>query len=415
MTDARMTSQRTRLSRAEMVDGLHRAGADLLRRSHLVKPNAIAVAVNEVLHPLGLRATVFLVDHEQRTLRPLPQAHEPAPHAVPVEGTIAGRAFATVTPLVAGRAPARIWFPILNGTSRLGVLEIALPKDFAQAMPEVREGGIAIARLVGHLIEARDHQGDTLEQVRRTKPMSVATELLWHMLPPQTFACPELVVSGVLQPAYEVGGDAFDYSVDAGTARLAIMDAVGHGLDAALTCATALAASRSARRAGEDINGMAHAADEALASQWSDARFVTAVFAELDLATGRLGCLNAGHPPPVLLRNGRAGRNLRTARRQPLGFAEPPIILAQDQLEPGDLVLLYTDGVTEARSADGSFFGLRRLLSLAEVHAASGLPTAEILRRLSHAVYDHQHGELQDDATLVLAEWSESAAGRSVP
>ena len=84
-------------------------------------------------------------------------------------------------------------------------------------------------------------------------------------------------------------------------------------------------------------------------------------------------------------------------------------------MEPGDRLLLHTDGVTEARAAAGEMFGLSRLADLAERHIGSGLPAVETLRRLSHAVTEHQGGQHQDDATLILVEWSAAAAANSEP
>jgi serine phosphatase RsbU (regulator of sigma subunit) len=84
-------------------------------------------------------------------------------------------------------------------------------------------------------------------------------------------------------------------------------------------------------------------------------------------------------------------------------------------LEGDDGLLLYADGVTEARTGVGERFGVDRLVDLAERHAASGLPAPEVLRRLAHAVVDHQNGSPDDDATLLFVQWSAEAASRTVP
>ncbi|MFL6128638.1 MAG: PP2C family protein-serine/threonine phosphatase [Mycobacteriales bacterium] len=91
----------------------------------------------------------------------------------------------------------------------------------------------------------------------------------------------------------------------------------------------------------------------------------------------------------------------------PLGvpFGSGPVEVGEEALEPGDRVLLYTDGVTEARTADGAFFTLERLAEFLERQAAAGLPTPETLRRLRQAIFDHQAGQLQDDVTALLVEW----------
>ncbi|MHB1930884.1 MAG: PP2C family protein-serine/threonine phosphatase, partial [Acidimicrobiales bacterium] len=121
-----------------------------------------------------------------------------------------------------------------------------------------------------------------------------------------------------------------------------------------------------------------------------------------------------GHHPALVLRAGRVVRRLDTVHRLPFGLARGlgplPAGLAgggqgQEALEPGDRVLLYTDGVVEARDPTGAFFGLDRLEELLVREDASGTRVPETMRRLVHAVLGHQGGQLQDDATLLMIEW----------
>lgn len=81
-----------------------------------------------------------------------------------------------------------------------------------------------------------------------------------------------------------------------------------------------------------------------------------------------------------------------------------------DQLEPGDRLLLFTDGITEARNADGDLFGLERFTDFLIRHHADGLPVAETLRRLIHAVLAHHDGRLDDDATVLFCQWHGKSA-----
>ncbi len=92
-----------------------------------------------------------------------------------------------------------------------------------------------------------------------------------------------------------------------------------------------------------------------------------------------------------------------------LGLDRPEVTVDEEALEPGDVVVLYTDGITEARDHEGTFFGLERLIGQLERGAAAGLPAPETLRRVTHDVLAHQRGVLQDDASIVVAQWSSGA------
>jgi hypothetical protein len=392
--------------------------ARLLRISHLAQPSGLGRVLNEALAPLGVRVEIYLIDREQRALRPLTPVGADHSEVLDVDATVAGRAFSAIRPVTGPRAPRQIWAPILDGTERLGVLRADLPHEADARDAAVRESLSTLAVLIGHLLVAKMAYGDSIRRGRRSQPMSVGGELLWRMLPPLTFATDDLVLASVIEPCYDVGGDAYDYAVDNDRAVIAIYDAVGHDLNAAVSSTLALAATRSARTRGLDLADIASAADDVLTTHFTDLRYVTAIVADLDLRTGRMRIVNAGHPPPVVLRAGRSVAVLDGGRRLPLGLYErgegedgEPVTVS---LEPDDVVLLYTDGITEARDAEGNLFGLPRLIEFAEREANAGLHAAEVARRLSHAVLDHQQGRLQDDATLMLIQWGPGIGTRSM-
>jgi serine phosphatase RsbU (regulator of sigma subunit) len=133
---------------------------------------------------------------------------------------------------------------------------------------------------------------------------------------------------------------------------------------------------------------------------------ITAVLAELDQNNGVLHVISAGHPGGIVLRNGRLVTVLPSPTALPvtLGDRRPPVII-QEALEPGDHVLLYTDGITEARDKDGTPFGLDRLVEFTQQALADQLTAAETARRLVHAILGHQDDCLQDDATVLLLHW----------
>jgi serine phosphatase RsbU (regulator of sigma subunit) len=116
----------------------------------------------------------------------------------------------------------------------------------------------------------------------------------------------------------------------------------------------------------------------------------------------------------MVLRRGQVVKFLPTPTALPvvLGDQRPPLVV-EEALTPGDLLLLHTDGITEARAPDGAEFGLDRLVAFACRAAAEQLPLPETTRRLVHAILDHQHGTLQDDATILMAQWLSPAPANS--
>ncbi|WP_229075091.1 PP2C family protein-serine/threonine phosphatase [Actinoplanes sp. DH11] len=385
----------------------------ILNAAHLWQPGDLAERVDEALADVGLSATVWLIDYEQAALHALPRPGRETPAPLPVDASLAGRAFARVATMP-GDGP-RWWVPMVDGTDRMGVVEYRARGPAAAGDETFVRRCEMVSGLIGHLINTTSDRGDHLDRVRRSRPMSTASELLWQLLPPLTASCERAVISAVLQPCYEVGGDGFDYALDDDSAYLVILDAVGKGVPAGVACAVALAAIRASRRAGGGLVEQARAADAALIEQFPEVRFVTGVLAELRLDTGRLRYVNAGHPRPLLLRSGRLVKEMDAARRLPLGLDDPDVEVAEEALEPEDRLLLYTDGVTEARTPEGDQFGRDRLVDLVERNAAAGLPAPETLRRLSHAVLDHQGGPPDDDATLLMVQWSSAAARSAVP
>jgi serine phosphatase RsbU (regulator of sigma subunit) len=173
----------------------------------------------------------------------------------------------------------------------------------------------------------------------------------------------------------------------------------------------ALGSYRHSRRHGLDLIDTFTAIDEVVADQFGPERFVTGQLARLDIATGRLRWVNAGHPRPMLLRDGRPIEDLQCETSLPLGLGSVPTTVAEVTLERGDSLLFLTDGVIEARSPDGELFGRSRLGALWSDVATAGSVPPEVMRKLGHSVLDHQKGRLQDDATLLLLVWTGPVAG----
>jgi serine/threonine protein phosphatase PrpC len=382
---------------------------ELLRRSHLSTPSDLALVVADQARSIGARDVVlYLIDYEQGALVPVPVDAVGRGTPLSVAGTIAGRAFSSTSILRSqGETPGleRLFLPLLDGTERLGVIGMSFEEGTLTG--PIVAACERYAHLVAMLIVTKSAYGDAFEVTRRRQQMTIASELVWALVPPLVFATDGLALAGMLEPCYDNGGDTLDYAVDERVLHVGVFDAMGHGLAAAGVAAFALSAYRYSRRSGNDLLETYAAMHEAVGKQFPDRRFVTALIGQLELDSGRLRWISAGHPPPLVIRGGRRAHLLKTTPVPPLGVDSPrgaPTV-SMDVLEPGDLLLLYTDGLSEARDPDGEMFTIERLSEFIEREAAAGQTAPETLRRLRHAVIGRGAAELRDDATALLLEW----------
>ncbi|MFQ6195472.1 PP2C family protein-serine/threonine phosphatase [Streptomyces sp. NPDC000405] len=376
---------------------------ELITEAQTALPFELPDLANRCAGALGLgTALIYLVDLQQQLLVPLDEALEP----LPVDRSSAGWAYRTVTPRVVDADNDMIaWMPLIDGAERLGVLAVRTTSLDGVRMRRSR----MLAHLFAMLITSKRTYSDWLAARARITPMRLPAEMLRAFLPSHTIGSRRCVSTAVLEPAYEIAGDAFDHSVVKDVLHTMIIDSMGHDVSAGLTTSVAMAAARNARRGGGDLADIVGSVDQALA-QWLPDHFCTGVLCRLDAATGVLRWVNCGHPPPLLI---RAERVLEGAMDSP---PQPPIGLAgqlapatrhvhETTLEPGDCVLLYTDGVVEARDDDGAEFGLARFTDFIIRSSAAGQRPAEVLRLLIHAILDYQRNQLRDDATILLFEW----------
>jgi len=354
---------------------------------------------------------VLLVDYEQLALWPL-RGTPPDGGEYVVNDSVAGRAFRHTqaqTERIGGTR--QLWLPLLHGAERLGVLKARFT---AEPDDRLRGDLQVIAALVAELIASRRFYGDAVEHTRRRQPMQLAAEIVWNQLPPLTFAANDTVVTAVLEPCYDVGGDAFDYAANGDILHVALFDTVGHGIEASALTTLTLNTYRNARRSGLSLVDTYRSIDKWIRAQYPGA-FVTAVLSELDTASGRYRRVSAGHPSELLLRGGRTMPALPTPTALPLGLGHmirrPPGVTEQ-QLEPGDALLLYTDGITEARDAEGRLFGLNRLAAFMVEELSRCAPQAETMRRLIHTIVSYENGDLRDDASAALLQWRPASSAR---
>jgi hypothetical protein len=225
----------------------------LLAGSVHARPDDLPALIDGVAGHIDATAiTIYMADLRQRALIPLgPARGENSENGeIAIDGTLGGRAFRLGEPQHGPADEAAYWLPLCNGAERLGVLRIVAAGD-AETIPAYAE----LANQIAAILTARRATGDMIERVRRREPMRVPAELIRSQLPPLAFATSHAVISGVLEPCYAVGGDAFDYAVNGDTVHVALFDAVGHGahssgLRAAVLATVALAAYRNAAAAG---------------------------------------------------------------------------------------------------------------------------------------------------------------------
>lgn len=376
---------------------------ELILEAQTALPVELPDLANRCASALGLdTAQIYLVDLQQRILIPLDERLEP----LPVDRSCGGWAYRTVSPRVAEADSGLIvWMPLVDGAERLGVLAIRTASLDGVRMRRSR----MLAHLFAMLITSKRAYSDWLAGLTRTATMRLPAEMLRAFLPPSTVGSKRCVSTAVLEPAYDVAGDAFDHSVIKNVLHTMILDAMGHDLTAGLTTSVAMAAARKARRGGHTLADIVGSVDQALA-RWLPDQFCTGVLCRLDAETGVLRWVNCGHPPPLLIRDERvlAGA-LDSPPQPPIGLTGPLAPGARQvyetTLEPGDCVLLYTDGVVEARDANGEEFGLDRFTDFIIRSNAAGQLPAEVLRLLNHAILDYQRNQLRDDVTILLFEW----------
>jgi serine phosphatase RsbU (regulator of sigma subunit) len=384
-----------------------RATIGLLDAAHLTAPERLTELLIRHAAPVGITdVTVYLADLRHVALVPLESRERGEKPVLRIDATLAGRAFRTLTEVNARQDDGhRVWLPLIDGTVRLGVLELTMDSHGDLSQTTLARCRI-LAQITGLLIISKGPYSDTFARLRRREPMDLSAELEWALMPPQTVATGQVVVTAALEPAYRVGGDAYDFSLVHDEVHLSLFDAAGHDLTAGMVASIAMAASRNTRRSGGHLTDIALLADHALAQQNLDERFVTAILGVLDLLTGRLTWVNCGHPPPLLIRHERVVKELSRPPGPPIGLLDGEVPdVHTENLEPGDRLLLYTDGVVEARTADGDLFGLQRLADAIIRTTAAGITAPEALRRLVHGLLAEHADRLTDDATIMLVEW----------
>ncbi|MFJ4781583.1 PP2C family protein-serine/threonine phosphatase [Streptomyces sp. NPDC088762] len=375
----------------------------LLDRASELAPHMVGPLVAETVARLGGRAPqILLQDYGQQRLVPLPLGGLTAGDPQPIDRSEAGRCFLESRPVeVLTPDGIRVHLPLLDGGDQVGVLAVTLDGIDDDTRRILRR----ITGLAADLLQTKNGYTDLFFRTRRSEPMSVAAEIQWSLLPPLSMVMPRVAVAGVLEPAYAVAGDSFDYALNGDVLHLAMVDAMGHGLDAATMATVAIGAYRHARRISIELSEIYLFMDRAVSEQFDPDHFVTAQMMRLDTDTGRLQWVNAGHPAPMLIRGHRVVRRLDSPTTLPVGFGGAQPQVSAVALEPGDRVLCFTDGLIEEHESGQEQFGEEQLIAWVDQLEQADQGIRTVARDLSHTLMRARGETTSDDATLVLVEW----------
>ncbi|MFF6790751.1 PP2C family protein-serine/threonine phosphatase [Streptomyces filamentosus] len=374
-----------------------------LDHAHALPPDRVGPALADAVAQIHGRETqILLQDYGQQNLVPLAGDGREDGDPLPIDGSAAGRCFLTSRPVevpVAGGV--RVHVPLLDGGDQAGVLAVTLDAVDDDARRILRR----LAALAADTMRSKNGHTDLFFRTRRGEPMSVAAEIQWSLLPPLTMTMPSVAVAGVLEPAYDVAGDSFDYALNGDVLHLAMIDAMGHGLDAATMATVAIGAYRHARRISVELSEIYLFMDRAVAEQFAPDHFVTAQMLRLDTTTGSLQWVNAGHPAPMLIRDHRVVRRLNSPTTLPVGFGGDQPQVSEVKLLPGDRILCFTDGLIEEHESGQEEFGEDQLIDWVHRLDQADRGVRAVARDLSHTLRRARGGATTDDATLVLVEW----------
>ena len=289
----------------------------------------------------------------------------------------------------------RVLAPVTDRGDVIGVLEMLLPAD-----PDARTVDYiaAAAHALGYVVIVNRRFTDLFEWGQRSQPFSLAAEIQRRLLPTSlTCEAGQFTVAGAVEPAGDVGGDTFDYSLDRDTLHVSLTDAMGHAEDAALLATLLVGSLRNSRRSGATLAEQAAWANAAILEHGRADQFVTGQLLRIDLTTGTGAMINAGHPGPLRVRDGRV-EDIELAADPPFGIVPGIDYRVQPvALLPGDRFVIVTDGILERNAATADVFGL--------LAATGDLHPREVVQEITSAVLRAVGGTLRDDATVLCLDW----------
>jgi serine phosphatase RsbU (regulator of sigma subunit) len=292
----------------------------------------------------------------------------------------------------------RVLAPVTERGEAIGLLELTVPARPGDAvLSEIAR----VAHVLAFVVIANRRHTDLYEWGQRTRPLSLSAEIQHRLLPgPQTCEAGSFTLAGWLEPSADIAGDTFDFSLARDLLHLSLTDAMGHGVGAALAATLCVGGLRNARNAGASLLEQVTSTNRALvehaaASGLED--FVTGVIGRVDLRTGSLELVNAGHVEPYLIR-GSEPMPLALPVDLPLGlFDDTPYRTTRVDLQAGDRLVFLTDGMLERNAVGVDFAGA--IVDTLVLHPR------EAVRALADRVLRETGQKLNDDATVLCVDW----------
>lgn len=257
-------------------------------------------------------------------------------------------------------------------------------------------------------VEQRETLAKTVQRQRDDllKDLEVAAQVQRLFLPAGKPSISGLDVAGMMLPAKVVGGDYYDYTpIDAHTIQLVVADVAGKGVPAALLMSATAAAMQVETNHDRNMLAQVERLNEGIHAISDEERYVTLLVAEIDTDRRLLRYVNCGHNPALLFQASTGKVTRLNSSCLPIGLSpQENCELASAELMPGDMVVFYTDGVTEAENADGEEFGLERLSEL--VQRNSSLSAEDLMNNVYNAAANFCSDDFNDDVTLLVVKCS---------
>ena len=296
----------------------------------------------------------------------------------------------------------RLVVPLITGNRLVGFLTFG-PKTSGALYTQADTANLHdFSMHAAALVEIGRLYQDSLKRERIDTELAVAQRIQQSLVPERPLETPGARLVGRMVSCREVGGDSFDYFLrDRDTVGFAIADAAGKGVPAALIMTSLRAAFRSAALTYDEPERVVEELNTAVSELATPGQFVCFFYATYHQPTRTLRYCNAGMNPPLLFREGRNWAEKMKKGGLVLGIdGERRYAHGTLHLEPGDLLVLYTDGITEQTDAEGRFFGEDRLE--AAIHTARDLPPDTLLDRIFATVEAFGGPNQSDDRTLML-------------